>query len=100
MHRIKEASLQKIGFDVCDYFGILMAIKRAKCGLQKQPYLTFSSLLIACCYILIEISGAEDGNWCGVVWLTYRGTSLLTAVDLLLKKVSNSETDARFWQLV
>lgn len=100
MHRIEEASLQKIGFDMCNYFGILMAIKSSKCRLQKHPYLTFSSLLSACCYILIEISGAKDGNWCGVVWLTYRGTSLVMAVDLLLEKVSNRETDARFWQLV
>lgn len=86
MHGIEEASLQKIGFDVCNDFSILMATKRAKCRLHKQPYLTFSSLLSACFYNLTEISGAGDDNWCGIVRLTYGGTSLLMAADLLLEK--------------
>lgn len=63
-----------------------MAIKRANCRLHKKPYLTFSSLLSACVYNLTEVSGAEDDNWCGVVGLTYGGSSLLMAADLLLEK--------------
>lgn len=86
MHGIKAASLKKIRSDVCNYFTILVAIKKAKCRLRKQAYLTFSSLLSVCIYNLIEISGAEDDNWCGVVRLTYGGTLLLMIADLILEK--------------
>lgn len=89
MHGIKEASLQKIGLFgilIGNYFGILMAVKKAECRLHEQPYFTFSSLLSACFYNLTEISGAEYNSCCGDVRLTYGGTYLLMGVDLLLEK--------------
>lgn len=73
LHGIKEASLQKIGIGACNCSSILMTIKREKCRLHL-PDLKFSSLLSACCYNLIEISGVEDDNCCGVAKLAYRGT--------------------------
>lgn len=42
----KDTSLQKIAYDACNYFTILLAIKRAKHRLHKQ--LSFPLVLSAC----------------------------------------------------
>lgn len=63
--------------DECNYFCILMVIERTKFSLYKQVYSPFYLLLSTCFYNIIDISGAEDGNWCGVALLTCEGNSLL-----------------------